>query len=96
LQQPDIPNGHAFTMTASMLHLCENSGSSAQNLNPTRIPRKTVERLLELSSELTTDDHLTPTQVWALLNGHPRFADISKTKVASLAKALVNHTKCYG
>lgn len=79
-----------------MLRLCENSGSSAQRLDPTQIPKKTVERLLELSSELSTEDELTPTQAWVVLSQQPQFADASKTQIVNLASALLSHIKCYG
>jgi hypothetical protein len=79
-----------------MLHLCENSGSSAQRLDPTQIPKKTVERLLELSSELSTEDELTPTQAWVVLSRQPQFTGTSKTQIVDLANALLSHMKCYG
>ncbi|KAJ5891821.1 uncharacterized protein N7473_008049 [Penicillium subrubescens] len=96
LGTPQVPNGHALTLTASMLHLCENSGSSAQRLDPTQIPKKTVERLLELSSELSTEDELTPTQAWVVLSRQPQFTGTSKTQIVDLANALLSHMKCYG
>lgn len=79
-----------------MLRLCENSGSSAQKLDPTQIPNKTVERLLQLSSELSTEDELTPTQAWAVLSQQPQFAGTSQTQIVNLANALLSHIKCYG
>jgi len=79
-----------------MLRLCGNDGSSSQKPDPTQIPKKTLQRLLELSSELTTEDELTPTQAWALLYQQPQFANVGRTQIVNLAESLLHHITCYG
>ncbi|KAL3459555.1 hypothetical protein BJX64DRAFT_264558 [Aspergillus heterothallicus] len=98
LESPDphTGHGHALTLTASVFRLYPDSASSHEHEKLLSVSRTTLDRLLELSAQLPTDDELTPIQVWAFLCQNAAVAGAQAERVMAVAERLLGHIKCYG
>ncbi|KAL2872405.1 bZIP transcription factor [Aspergillus lucknowensis] len=98
LQSPgaEQSHGHALTLTASVFRLYGDSGLPQEEEQLLNVSRKTLDRLLELSSQLTTADELTPIQVWALVRQNPWVAQAQSNQLMSISERLLDYIKCYG
>ncbi|KAL2836934.1 hypothetical protein BJY01DRAFT_221438 [Aspergillus pseudoustus] len=93
---PSAGHGHALTLTASVFRLYPDSGHSQEQEQLLNVSRTTLDRLLELSAQLPTEDELTPIQVWAFLCQNAAVAQAQAERVMAVAERLLDHIKCYG
>ncbi|KAL2817697.1 hypothetical protein BDW59DRAFT_152499 [Aspergillus cavernicola] len=98
LDTPDAPSGHghALTLTASVFRLYGESSLQPEEDQLLNVSRETLRRLLELSSQLPTEDELTPIQIWAFLCQSPWAADAQPGRMMAIAGSLLHHIKCHG
>ncbi|KAL4753735.1 hypothetical protein BDW72DRAFT_190704 [Aspergillus terricola var. indicus] len=73
--QTETGHGHALTLTASVFRLYGDTPLLPEEDELLHVSKQTLQRLLELSVQVTTAEELTPTQVWAFIHQSPAFAD---------------------
>jgi hypothetical protein len=91
-------HGHALTLTASVFRLYGDTPLPPDEDELLHVSKQTLERLLELSVQVTTAEELTPTQVWALLHQSPAFTDpkTRQDKIMDVVQELARYMKCHG
>ncbi|KAL4817765.1 hypothetical protein BDW67DRAFT_159101 [Aspergillus spinulosporus] len=96
--QTETGHGHALTLTASVFRLYGDTPLLPDEDELLHVSKQTLERLLELSVQVTTAEELTPTQVWAFLHQSPAFADpeTRQGKIMDVAQELARYMKCHG
>ncbi|KAL4995533.1 hypothetical protein BDV10DRAFT_196611 [Aspergillus recurvatus] len=93
-------HGHALTLTASVFRLHGDSAFPPDEDELLHVSKQTLERLLELSAQVTTAEELTPTQVWAFLCQTPAVAvagsEARPERIMAIAQGLLKDVKCHG
>ncbi|KAL4740007.1 hypothetical protein BDV11DRAFT_186351 [Aspergillus similis] len=96
--QTETGHGHALTLSASVFRLYGDTPLPPDEDELLHVSKQTLQRLLELSVQITTAEELTPTQVWALLHQSPAFADSEARpgRIVDVAQELARYMKCHG
>jgi hypothetical protein len=97
---PEVSNGHALMVSATILHHNHSpisDGHHHHTHNHWQMPASGIERLLKLAESMPKKDHeLTPVQAWDLLRKHPEFGMLEVERLGVLKSTLVQGIKCYG
>ncbi|KAJ9148576.1 hypothetical protein NKR23_g4924 [Pleurostoma richardsiae] len=98
--KPHEPCGHAMTASAQLL--CVTSPSWLDSPTPPPppsyqdAPATVLNRLLELSSDLSFSGEMTPIQMWNCLRLQPCFGGFGVQNMWRLVKRLREGVKCHG
>jgi hypothetical protein len=97
---PEVSNGHALMVSATILHHNHSPVSDGHHHHTHdhwQMPASGIERLLQLAESMPKKDHeLTPVQAWDLLRKHPEFEGLEVERLGVLKSTLVQGIKCYG
>ncbi|KAL5340292.1 hypothetical protein BJX70DRAFT_361361 [Aspergillus crustosus] len=89
-------HGHALTLTASVFRLYDDSSIPPAEDQLLSVSRQTLDRLLQLSSQLSTGDELTPIQIWSFLCQSGWLGNARPQQVSAVAEELLEYIQCYG
>ncbi|CRK12013.1 hypothetical protein BN1708_002406 [Verticillium longisporum] len=100
--KPDEPNGHALTTSAHLFSLSDGLHSANARHPPTacpsfhKAPTAILERLLNLTPDLSNDGEITPIQAWNSIRSRPQFGGVDLRKLWALAEGLRDAVQCHG
>ena len=98
-KKPNEPHCHALTTTAQLSYASPAllADSTKPNISLLQdMPGAMLDRLLNLSSALCSDEEVTPVQAWNYLRSQPHFDFLETQSLQTLANKLREAVKCHG
>ncbi|KAL4882964.1 hypothetical protein BJY04DRAFT_31513 [Aspergillus karnatakaensis] len=93
---PEGSHGHALTLTASVFQFYDGPSATPAEDELVNVSKQTLDRLLQLSSQLPIGEELTPIQIWAHLCQSGWVESAQPQQRMAVAEELLNHVKCHG
>ena len=102
LNNPNDPGGHALTASAHLVSISSSPSASPPSSQPSpgtvchNVPAAILESLLGLSSNLCTDQQITPVQAWNYIRSRPQFGGFEVQSLGRVVNSLRDAVKCHG